>query len=332
MASGASLVDGIHLSLYPSFITQLPCPLPLLCKVTKPPLHRDAASSHSQHSFDKMSLLTTPQITSLWYEVQNNPQYEHSVTRLWMYLLREVFGFSGPNWNISAEQPPTGQPSLNKATTSDGDKGDLERVDLQVKYFDDYTYKFVVQVFLEAKRPAAGIAECHGNQIPHSSHAHLKHCFRTILKPSAFYIGRGVALHAQAAVLVYINARHPQIAQMITHLFRNTEYDKLEFQALRDCLEYMQKNRLDHIYAVTVVGTTARLWECQPEDQYLQSFSPQESQHLSDKSAYLEIHSTDGAVLREQFAQMKQRIIDDALLRAQSRTLPQPPMVPSQPE
>ena len=58
---------------------------------------------------------------------------------------------------------------------------------------------------------------CHGNQIPHMSHAHLKHCFRTILKPSAFHIGRGVALHAQAAVLVYINARHPQIAQMITH-------------------------------------------------------------------------------------------------------------------
>ena len=38
------------------------------------------------------------------------------------------------------------------------------------------------------------------------SHAHLKHCFRTILKPSAFHIGMGVALHAQAAVLVYINA------------------------------------------------------------------------------------------------------------------------------
>ena len=54
---------------------------------------------------------------------------------------------------------------------------------------------------------------CHGNQIPHLSHAHLKHCFRTILKPSAFHIGRGVALHAQAAVLVYINARHPQIAE-----------------------------------------------------------------------------------------------------------------------
>ena len=45
---------------------------------------------------------------------------------------------------------------------------------------------------------------CHGNQIPYLSHAHLKHCFRTILKPSAFHIGRGVALDAQAAVLVYI--------------------------------------------------------------------------------------------------------------------------------
>ena len=59
------------------------------------------------------------------------------------------------------------------------------------------------------------------------THAHLKHCFRTILKRSTFHIGRGVALHAQAAVLVYINVRHPQIAQMITHLtqiFRNNRH------------------------------------------------------------------------------------------------------------
>ena len=82
----------------------------------------------------------------------------------------------------------------------------------------------VTEVIL-ARAPGALESEvkggCHGNQIPYLSHAHLKHCFRAILKPSAFHIGRGLALHAQAAVLVYINVRHPQIAQMITHLFRN---------------------------------------------------------------------------------------------------------------
>jgi hypothetical protein len=42
-----------------------------------------------------------------------------------------------------------------------------------------------------------------------------------MLEPSTSHIGQGVALHAQAAVLVYMNVRHPQIAEMITHLFRN---------------------------------------------------------------------------------------------------------------
>jgi len=35
----------------------------------------------------------------------------------------------------------------------------------------------------------------------------------TILKPSTLHIGKGVALDAEAAVLVYINARHSQIAE-----------------------------------------------------------------------------------------------------------------------
>ena len=35
----------------------------------------------------------------------------------------------------------------------------------------------------------------------------------SMLEPSTSHIGQGVALHAQAAVLVYINVRHPQIAE-----------------------------------------------------------------------------------------------------------------------
>jgi hypothetical protein len=44
----------------------------------------------------------------------------------------------------------------------------------------------------------------------------------TILEPSMPHIGREVAFVAQAATLVYINARPSQIAEMITHDFRNT--------------------------------------------------------------------------------------------------------------
>ena len=44
---------------------------------------------------------------------------------------------------------------------------------------------------------------CHGNQIPYLFHAHLKHCQGTMLEPSTSHIGQGVALHAQAAALVY---------------------------------------------------------------------------------------------------------------------------------
>jgi hypothetical protein len=43
----------------------------------------------------------------------------------------------------------------------------------------------------------------------------------TILEPSMPHIGREVALVAQAATLVYINARPSQIAEMITYDFRN---------------------------------------------------------------------------------------------------------------
>jgi hypothetical protein len=43
----------------------------------------------------------------------------------------------------------------------------------------------------------------------------------TILELSMPHIGREVALVAQAATLVYINARPSQIAEMITHQFRN---------------------------------------------------------------------------------------------------------------
>jgi hypothetical protein len=44
----------------------------------------------------------------------------------------------------------------------------------------------------------------------------------TMLEPSTPHIGKGVALGALAAVLVYINARHSQIAEMITHHLRDT--------------------------------------------------------------------------------------------------------------
>jgi hypothetical protein len=41
-------------------------------------------------------------------------------------------------------------------------------------------------------------------------------------EPSTSHIGQGVALDALAAVLVYINSMHSQIAEMITHLFRHS--------------------------------------------------------------------------------------------------------------
>jgi hypothetical protein len=43
----------------------------------------------------------------------------------------------------------------------------------------------------------------------------------TIPEPSMPHIGREVALVAQVATLVYINARPSQIAGIITHDFRN---------------------------------------------------------------------------------------------------------------
>lgn len=79
------------------------------------------------------------------------------------------------------------------------------------------------------------------------------------------------------------------------------------------------------MFAVTIVGTTARLWVCYPDDQYLSPLSFEESVGLSDRNAYLEANSIDGAILREQFALLKQQA--EGL---NARTLPQPPTLPSQ--
>ena len=60
------------------------------------------------------------------------------------------------------------------------------------------------------------ISDCHGN-------SDTRFVQGTILEPSTSHIGREVALVAWATALVYINARHSQIAEMITHHFLDSD-------------------------------------------------------------------------------------------------------------
>jgi hypothetical protein len=75
-----------------------------------------------------------------------------------------------------------------------------------------------------------GLASCHVEQTPHLFHI----CLRTILKPTALHIGRGVALDAQVAAFVYIYATISQIAEMTLSFYATHPRPSLSFVVILD--------------------------------------------------------------------------------------------------
>jgi hypothetical protein len=76
-----------------------------------------------------------------------------------------------------------------------------------------------------------------------------------------------------------------------------TEIDELEFQAYNACIAHLAYTRRDQMYAMTVIGTSARLWYITKRDDYLLPFVPIDP-GLSERAKYIEAHSTDAQHLR----------------------------------
>lgn len=77
---------------------------------------------------------------------------------------------------------------------------------------------------------------------------------------------------------------------------------EVEDQAFNACVSYLAEKRLEFVYAMTTIGTRARLWVYQPPNDFLYPFWGSQ-----DPSAiqYIEAHSADAERLRAGFNQMK---------------------------
>ena len=96
-------------------------------------------------------------------------------------------------------------------------------------------------------------------------------------------------------ILCFVEAKRPNADLSLI--------DEVEHQAFDACAGYLSTNKLQHIYAMTTIGTRARLWIYRPDSDYLEPLFG--SQDLSDRSAYVEAHSSDAQKLTEGFHQMK---------------------------
>lgn len=84
-----------------------------------------------------------------------------------------------------------------------------------------------------------------------------------------------------------------------------TEIDELEYQAYNACITHLNYTGRDQMYAITTIGTTARLWYITKTDDYLLPFVPVDTA-LAERSAYIEAHSTDAQQLRDGFNYVKE--------------------------
>ncbi|KAI9730330.1 MAG: hypothetical protein M1818_008233 [Claussenomyces sp. TS43310] len=167
-----------------------------------------------------MSLIIDDRTEALWIEAQTKPEW--ATTLFWEYVLKEQF-FSGRDWTISSQQPPTNEAS------------DLRRVDLRIQRWNNKRWNTIL--FFEAKKQNCSQAEI----------------------------------------------------------------DTLEGQAYEACVSHMRYTGREEMYAVTAIGTSARLWVAVLEAPYLMPFVPL-GVELSDRTGYIEAHSTDAAQLRDGFA------------------------------
>lgn len=96
-------------------------------------------------------------------------------------------------------------------------------------------------------------------------------------------------------ILCLVDAKPPNTDATLMH--------ETERQTFDTCAGCLAANKLQHIYAMTTIGTRARLWVYRPGLDYLVPLFG--SQDISDGSAYVEANSSDARKLTEAFHRMK---------------------------
>ena len=108
-------------------------------------------------------------------------------------------------------------------------------------------------------------------------------------------------------IVKYTNAEHQIFVLCFVECKRPnapiTLIDEVEHQAFNACASYLSDNNLEFVYAMTTLGTRARLWKYFRGNDYLTPLFG--SDNLSDKKEYVEAHSTQAAHLTAGFNAMK---------------------------
>jgi hypothetical protein len=90
------------------------------------------------------------------------------------------------------------------------------------------------------------------------------------------------------------------------HLATQSEIDTLEHQAYEACLTHLVFFERDHMFAITTIGTRARLWVAHRDYDYLIPWIPNGTT-LADKGSYIEAYSTDGHEIENALTYMKEK-------------------------
>ncbi|GKU09617.1 unnamed protein product [Fusarium langsethiae] len=96
--------------------------------------------------------------------------------------------------------------------------------------------------------------------------------------------------HGNAATLLFMEAKRANITL--------DQIDVVEYQAFTACCAHLSYTRRSSIWAMTCVGSTARLWAYRSNDDYLTPFWPL-GDGLSDKTQYLEYDVHGVEILRK---------------------------------
>lgn len=96
------------------------------------------------------------------------------------------------------------------------------------------------------------------------------------------------------------------------------EIETLEYQTYEACIAHLNFSRREQMYAMTVVGTMARLWVVHKDKDYLIPWISMGTNSV-DKSGYIEAHGSEGSQIEyglnymKTNAEMPRRRLDELL-------------------
>jgi hypothetical protein len=96
--------------------------------------------------------------------------------------------------------------------------------------------------------------------------------------------------------LLVVEAKHHNAPQ--------DEIQEVEAQAYNGCMKYLKYSGRTAMYAMTVVGTRARLWTVHQKEDYLEPYIPND-RGLAAIGEYIEANSTEGYQIMEGLEQTK---------------------------